>query len=187
MLENARRAESDAETSYAGWSSNVVASLDYMAATASLDLPAFKTWLVRVSGHLSPATFDRAMGELTALVERAVSSRLIFRLWDKDGSGSIDLAEMGAAMMWMTEHVPGTLPAKELLLAVPATPDGRLSEAAFEEWMLTISSSLSVASYTVLMEKLKDKLRENGEDPDGSMEQTAPIPTADDAPVVQAV
>ena len=30
------------ETNYAGWTSNVIASLDYMAAKKSLNLPAFK-------------------------------------------------------------------------------------------------------------------------------------------------
>lgn len=94
MEDMVREKESEAGGFAPAWTSNVVASLDAMAAQRSVDLPAFKVWLMQVAGHLSPETFDKAMAELTEIIEKAVSTKLLFRVWDSDSSGSLDFAEV---------------------------------------------------------------------------------------------
>ena len=59
----------------AGWTNNVVASLDFLTSKENLDIDGFKKWLIQVSGYLSKQTFDKAMEEVpTARPKRARST-----------------------------------------------------------------------------------------------------------------
>lgn len=148
-----------------GWTNNVVASLDFLASKKSLDIDGFKGWLLQVSGYLSKATFDKAMAEMTAIVSKSVSTKLLFKAWDVDGSGSLDFAEIGVVLKWFQENVPGEIDFARLFATLEAPKDGLMTFEAFDKWMLDATSGMSVLSYTTVTEKLKDHLRDRGIDP----------------------
>jgi len=157
----------DAESAGA-WTHNVVASLDHLG-TKSLDLPGFKLWIIEISGHLAPETFKSAMDELLAIVEKSVSTTLLFKLWDDDNSGTLDFGEIGSVLKWLSENLAeGTLNFTEVFQALPTPSQGKVTQAQFEEWMLRVTGGMTPQAYTVFMEKLKDHLRAKGEDPDGT-------------------
>jgi len=157
------------ETNYAGWTNNVIASLDDMAAKKGLNLPAFKVWLIDVSGHLEPATFDKAYAKLMEVVKKDVSNKLIFKMWDRDGSGHLDFGELGEVLKWLAEQLPGTLVFRDLFAALPEPVEGKISEKQFSAWLTNITGGLSMQQYETFQEKLKDHLRAIGEDPDGTV------------------
>jgi Ca2+-binding EF-hand superfamily protein len=155
---------------YAGWTNNVVASLDYLAADKQLDLAGFKAWLVQVAGHLSPETFDKAMNELLEIVSKRVSTKELFKMWDKDGSGQLDFEEVGSILKWFSDNVPGiVVNFGQLWSTLPMSNSGTISLEQFGAWIMKVTAKMSVQQYAVVTERLKERLREKGlADPDRS-------------------
>jgi len=169
--EASRKAENAPPETFGSWTQSLSRSLSTETAadeaggdgapTQTLDVEGFKKWMLRVAGHLPPKVFAKAMVKLGDAVNKQVSAKRLFNLWDKDGSGSLDLREIREVLEWFRSHTPENgLQFATMWDALKLNAEGKVDMPGFEEWMLEITKPLQPDAFAHLMAALKEHLNQ---------------------------
>jgi len=131
----------------------------------TMDIVGFKKWLVRITMSMSTSTFEQVMAKLGETVNKQLSAKQLFHVWDADGSGALDMTEVKDVLKWFHSNVPDT--ALDFftiwdVLTSKATPDGKIDLAGFEDWLINVTNSMQPPAFKDLVEKLQEHLRKNG-------------------------
>lgn len=80
--------------------------LDRIAAVR-LNMAEFEAWVLTSTAGHSSRVVRHLLESLHAFAAKDQAAERLFRLWDADGSGSLETAEMQTIVEWFREHVPG--------------------------------------------------------------------------------
>merc|ERR1719409_2529565 len=101
------------------------------------------------------------MLKLGLAVNKQVSAKRLFHVWDKDGSGELDFKEIKAVLDWFRKNTPDNgLVFETMWDALKLNDAGKIDIAGFEEWMLEITKPLQPEAFHTLMDALKEYLKE---------------------------
>jgi len=131
----------------------------------TMDIVGFKKWLLRITSSMSTSTFEQVTAKLGETVNKQLSAKRLFHVWDADGSGALDMTEVKSVLKWFHTNVPDT--ALDFftiwdVLTSKATQDGKIDLAGFEDWLINVTNSMQPPAFNTLVEKLQEHLHKNG-------------------------
>ena len=129
-------------------------------ATLQLTIVQFRRWLLSVAGQLEASTYDAALDQLSEAALRHVTAQQIFVIWDNDGSGELEFAELRSLFAWLKANVPPQegLDFSTLWDELPAS--GKCDGATFDAWLMTVTKKMKPEGFHGLQEKIRARLVE---------------------------
>eukprot|EP01062_Namystynia_karyoxenos_P067375 TRINITY_DN61307_c0_g1_i1.p1 TRINITY_DN61307_c0_g1~~TRINITY_DN61307_c0_g1_i1.p1 ORF type:complete len:919 (+),score=248.58 TRINITY_DN61307_c0_g1_i1:85-2757(+) len=125
-----------------------------------LDWPEFHAFMSKSSRTAGPAEFDglvrhfraavRRVGERIERARRADCLERLFRRWDADGSGFVELRELAAVLAQLNE-ASGEGAAVPVLSAADADADGTVDCAEFQALMGSITDALADSQFDLVL------------------------------------
>ena len=74
---------------------------------SSLTLESFVKWYNRVTSEFKPAVRTQVLETLEDYVAKMCKADRLFKLWDHDGSGTLEHNEIVSVLSWFEKHIPG--------------------------------------------------------------------------------